>query len=555
MREENEKSTSKKEEFDLKINNLESEYRIKEAKLRFLQETEKEKEGYQRSVKSLLEAIEQNSSLKHGVRGVLANLISVEKEYETAIEIALGAAIQNIVTDTEEEAKKLVKYLKDNKLGRASFLPITSVKGTKLGKYKDTGISGIVGVASDLIDFDKKYEGIILNLLGRTVVVENIDSAVELAKKNSYSFKIVTVSGDVINPSGAISGGSVQAKTVSILGRGKEIKSLEKELKDISNKIEKIKEEKEAYILSIKDMLERYEVAEKEYREVEIVFATEKQKIDNLGLEILKLEAKRDKLKDDLVALDKEREDTILKQKEYDERQVTIDEENASLNRVIEEFTNLNKDNQRYIDDLNFDITNLKISVSSFDESENSINEMVERIEQDINNNLLSIDNKKKVREEIIEENKKLTELNVEINLQITKLEEEILGSSDKVESLKQERLSKNDNLNTLEENILEQSSRLEEIRNQISKIDLKKSKIELELNQIINKMWEEYELTPNNVEEYKEVTSPHEVQKQVNSLRSEIRDLGSINVDSIQEYKEVKERYDFLSEQRYDLE
>ena len=555
MREENEKSTSKKEEFDLKINNLESEYRIKESKLRFLQETEKEKEGYQRSVKSLLEAIEQNSSLKHGVRGVLANLISVEKEYETAIEIALGAAIQNIVTDTEEEAKKLVKFLKDNKLGRASFLPITSVKGTKLGKYKDTGISGIVGIASDLIDFDKKYEGIILNLLGRTVVVENIDSAVELAKKNSYSFKIVTVSGDVINPSGAISGGSVQTKTVSILGRGKEIKFLEKELKDISNKIEKIKEEKEAYILSIKDMLERYEVAEKEYREVEIVFATEKQKIDNLGLEILKLEAKRDKLKDDLVALDKEREDTIIKQKEYDERQVTIDEENASLNRVIEEFTNLNKDNQRYIDDLNFDITNLKISVSSFDESENSINEMVERIKQDINNNLLSIDNKKKVREEIIEENKKLTELNVEINLQITKLEEEILGSSDKVESLKQERFSKNENLNTLEENILEQSSRLEEIRNQIAKIDLKKSKIELELNQIINKMWEEYELTPNNVEEYKEVTSPYEVQKQVNSLRSEIRDLGSINVDSIQEYKEVKERFDFLSEQRYDLE
>mgnify|MGYP003468547808 CR=1 FL=1 len=115
MRDENEKSTSNKEEFDLKINNLESEYRIKESKLRFLQETEKEKEGYQRSVKLLLEAIEQNSSLKHGVRGVLANLISVEKEYETAIEIALGAAIQNIVTDTEEEAKKLVNYIYENK--------------------------------------------------------------------------------------------------------------------------------------------------------------------------------------------------------------------------------------------------------------------------------------------------------------------------------------------------------------------------------------------------------------------------------------------------------
>ena len=129
MKEENEQSTVKKEEFDLKINTLESEYRVKESKLKFLVETEKEKEGYQRSVKSLLEAVEQNSSLKHGVHGVLANLISVDRKYETAIEIALGAAIQNIVTNTEDEAKKLVKYLKENKLGRASFLPISSVKG------------------------------------------------------------------------------------------------------------------------------------------------------------------------------------------------------------------------------------------------------------------------------------------------------------------------------------------------------------------------------------------------------------------------------------------
>ena len=555
MKEEKDKSSSKKDEFDQKINLLESEYRIKESRYKFLVETEKEKEGYQRSVKSLLEAIEKNSSLKAGVHGVLASLISVDKKYENAIEIALGAAIQNIVTNTEEEAKKLVKYLKENKLGRASFLPITSVKGNKIGKIKDSGISGVVGVASDLIDYDKKYEGIVLNLLGKTIVVENIDSAVELAKKNGYSFKIVTLTGDVINPSGAISGGSTPTKTVSILGREKEIKSLELELKKINNEIDKVKEEKEKYINSIKDMLDKFEFVQKEFRDVEIVYATEKQKIDNLDLEILKLEAKRDKLKDDIEAVIEERKQALLKQEEYNEKQKNIDEENDSLNKVIEEFTNLNKDNQRYIDDLNFDITNLKISVSSFDESENSINEIVERIEQDVKNNLLSIDNKRKLREEIKEENNKLEAKCIEIKIQIENLEKEILGSSEKVEVLKQERIQKNENLNSLEVAVQEQMVKLEEIRNQISKIDLKKSKIELEQNQIINKMWEEYELTPNNVEEYKEVKNPSEVQKQVNSLRSEIRELGSINIDSIQEYKETKERYDFLSEQRYDLE
>ncbi|MCI8277836.1 MAG: chromosome segregation protein SMC, partial [Clostridia bacterium] len=221
-----EECTSKIKDFEDRINSFQSEYRIKESKYKFLVETEKEKEGYIKSVKSLLQEAERNSSLKTGMHGILANLISVDKKYETAIEMTLGGSIQNIVTDTEEEAKKLVNYLRDNKLGRASFLPISSVKGTKLSKINDRGIDGIVGVAADLVDCDKKFEGIILNLLGRTVIVEDIDSAVKLAKQNSYSFKIVTLKGDIINPSGAISGGSVTQKTVSLLGREKEIKAL-----------------------------------------------------------------------------------------------------------------------------------------------------------------------------------------------------------------------------------------------------------------------------------------------------------------------------------------
>ena len=548
-------SSQKLKDYDTKINTYQSEYRIKESRYKFLVETEKEKEGYAKSVKSLIEATEKDSSLAKGVHGVLANLISVDKKYELAIEMTLGASIQNIVTDTEEEAKKLVNYLRDNNLGRASFLPISSVKGQKVSGINTSKVDGIIGIASDLIKTDKKYNEIILSLLGRTVIVEDINSAIKLARQNSYKFKIVTLKGDVINPSGAISGGSVATKTASILGRGKEIKALEKELFEIKSKIEKLQAEKEKYENSISSLLEKFEEKQKEAQELEIVYATEKQKIDTIDSEIEKLDSKLSKLRIDLDNTKNEKEENILKQKELTEKVSKMDEENASLNIVIEEFTKLNKDNQKYIDDLNFDITNLKISVSSFDESEMSINEIMDRITSEMDKNTLSIQNKKSAREKIIVDNQEL-DLKIEATKQqIIDLEKEILESSDKVEKLKQERTNKNEKLNNVEKDIESQNEKIEDLKNHTSKLDLKKSKIELELNQIINKMWEEYELTPNTVGDIEKIKNPTEVQKQVNSLRNEIRDLGSINVDAIKEYQELKERYDFMSEQRLDLE
>ena len=548
-------SSQKLKDYDTKINTYQSEYRIKESRYKFLVETEKEKEGYAKSVKSLIEATEKDSSLAKGVHGVLANLISVDKKYELAIEMTLGASIQNIVTDTEEEAKKLVNYLRDNNLGRASFLPISSVKGQKVSGINTSKVDGIIGIASDLIKTDKKYNEIILSLLGRTVIVEDINSAIKLARQNSYKFKIVTLKGDVINPSGAISGGSVATKTASILGRGKEIKALEKELFEIKSKIEKLQAEKEKYENSISSLLEKFEEKQKEAQELEIVYATEKQKIDTIDLEIEKLDSKLSKLRIDLDNTKNEKEENILKQKELTEKVSKMDEENASLNIVIEEFTKLNRDNQKYIDDLNFDITNLKISVSSFDESEMSINEIMDRIISEMDKNTLSIQNKKSAREKIIVDNQEL-DLKIEATKQqIIDLEKEILESSDKVEKLKQERTNKNEKLNNVEKDIESQNEKIENLKNHTSKLDLKKSKIELELNQIINKMWEEYELTPNTVGDIEKIKNPTEVQKQVNSLRNEIRDLGSINVDAIKEYQELKERYDFMSEQRLDLE
>ncbi len=548
-------SAEKLKKFEVSIQEGQSEYRIKEARYKFLVETEKEKEGYHKSVKNLMNAMEKDKELAKGVHGVMASLISVEEKYQTAMEMTLGASLQNIVTETEEEAKKLVNYLKENKIGRASFLPISSVKGQKLSQVNSSGIEGYIGIAADLVKADKKYEGIVLNLLGRTVLVENMDSAIGLAKKNHYSFKIVTLSGDVVNPSGMISGGSTTQKTVSILGRENEIKKLEEELKELEKKIKNLEKEKEDYENSIKEILNSFDEKQKEFQEVEILHATEKQKQENIELEILKLDAKLAKLREDAENIEKEKQEISQKQEQFETQVNTIEEENKQLNEVIEEFTNTNQENQKYIDDLNFNITNLKISVSSFDEGETSINEIMGRIEQEMQNNLQSMKSKNELNQKLVAENEELNAKIEDLKQQIVAFEKEVENASENVENLKKQRVSKNERLQKLEQEIEEQTAKIEDIKEQISKLEIKKSKIELEQNQIMNRMWEEYELTPNNVGEVAKIENPAEVQKQVNSLRSQIRDLGSVDLDSIKRYQETKERYDFLSEQRFDLE
>ena len=555
VKDKKEESVTKIKDYETKINMLSSDYRIKESKYKFLVEMEKEKEGYIKSVKSILVDSESNASLKKGMHGVLANLISVPKEYETAIEMTLGNTMQNIVTDTEEDAKKLVEYLRKNSLGRASFLPISAVKGKKLEKMNTSGIKNVVGIASDLIKFDKKYEQIVLNLLGRTVIVEDMDTAIALARKNSYGFRIVTLDGDLINPSGAISGGSNVQKTNNIFGRTREISILEKELKDLQSKIEKVEKEKSDYENSIKDILLEVENYEKELQEFEIVYATEKQKVISKEEAIAKIETTLAKLR-------KEVEDINLQKQEIENRNKSLSEEiskmeeiNKNLNIEISEFAALNKDNQKYIDDLNFDITNLKISVSSFDESETSLEEILDRINTEIENNKQSIQNKEDQKNAILEANKEIELAISKLEEEIKKLAAEVTGSGEKVESLKKERTQKNEKLDKTEKEIEELQSKVEDLKTHINKIEVKKSKLEIEMDQIITRMWEDYELTPNQVQNVEKLSNPSEVQKKVNLLRNDIKELGSINIDSIKEYKELKERYDFMCEQRLDLE
>ena len=488
------------------------------------------------------------------MQGVLANIISVPSEYETAIEMCLGASLQNIVTDTEEDAQKLVEHLRKNNLGRASFLPITSVKGKKVENIKGKKI-GVIGIAADLVKFDKKYEQIILNLLGRTVVVDNMKNAINIAKENNYSFRIITVEGDVINPSGAITGGSVAKKTVNILGRSREIETLEKELKKLKEKIQKSEKDKEKYVNSSEDIVEEIQALEKQLQETDITYATEKQRVISIDENIEQIQKRIEKLKQEKNRTAESQKETVAS-KDANEKQIeNMNKQNEEDQKIIDEFSNANKDSQKYIDDLNFDITNLKISVSSFNESEVSIQEITEMIQKEIETHSKNKENKKLQIENADKENE-ILKTGIENTKQaIEKIKSKVSNSGDTIRKLKKERIEKNEKLTKKEDEQTEQFKTIEELKAQITKLEVKKTKAEEDITEIINKMWEEYELTPNNAGNYQKPENVALTQRRVNVLRTDIKELGSVNVDSIEEYKNQKERYDFMCEQRLDLD
>ncbi len=436
--------------------------------------------------------------------GVLSELITVPAKFQVAVEMTLGLALQNVVTGTEQDAKRLVDYLRTNNLGRATFLPISSVKGKRLDRFSKGKIKGEVVVASDIVKTDRKYEQIILSMLGRTVITEDMDDAIEIAKQNGYSFRIVTLKGDVINPSGAISGGSYAQKTVNILGRKGQIEELKEELNKINKRVEELSLEKKKYEDSFENYDEELDSLNSNLQEIHVTYATDKQKLDSVQENLAKLRERIDKAKAEIAEIEKDKQDNILKKNEINDYLTKKSEEIDKIKAETQEFAKLNTDNQKYIDDLNFDVTNLKISVSSFNESEISIDEMVERINQDIENNKSSISNKQNTIQGILNDNESLKGKILEYEKAIKEIDIKMENSDGTVQKLREERDSKNKKLVQTESDISSNIQTLDGLKEEIIKIGVKKDKVKEEIDLNINKLWEEYEITPNTAGEYK---------------------------------------------------
>ena len=544
--------SDKLNEYDEVIKKADDELRVTNSRYKFLVETENEFEGYNRAVKEVLSKCQKDSVFGNNIFGALANLIEVPSKFETAIEMCLGATIQNIITETEDEAKRAIEFLKTNNLGRASFLPISAVKGDKISQ-KLNGNNGFLGIASEVISYDKKYDGVVQNLLGRTVITDNMENAVNLAKKYKYSFRIVTLEGDVINSSGQMSGGSVAKKTTSLLSRGREIKELEIKLAELKKKKEEAVEALEKYKTSSENIINEFAVVERDLQQVSVDYARETQKMSEIDNNI-------DRYKRKIALLNGEKEKLLETLESENESLAGINEliknlevENENLQVNIKEFTDKNSDGQKEIDDLNSDIVDLRISVSSFDESSTSIDEMVAMIEQEINNCMKNVDSKVNEREALLKENSEIESKILEAQETIDSVGDVVQEFEKKVSSLKEQRESKNAELLAIEENIDNCFKTLDILKEQNTKLDVKKNKLEVDIENIQNKMWEEYETTPNTASNYAEVTSS--TARDVEKLKSEIRSLGPVNVNAIEEFKALNDRYEFLSTQKQDLE
>lgn len=535
------------------LNEKELELSKKTSKKRMLEAMENDYEGYARSVKEVLKAPELK---KRAIYGTLSGLITVDKDYVTAIEVALGGALQNIVVESEDDAKAAINYLRENKLGRATFLPVSSVKGKKLDDINEIKkCSGFVGIAADIVRFDKKYSGIIESLLARTVVVENIDDGISLSKKFGYRFKTVTLSGDVLNAGGSMSGGSVN-KTSGFLSRASEIKTLGQEISALSVDIEKIKAENEAKtgdINNVKMQLSTYQPLAREY-ENDILVIENSTKHLTASLEV---GGSADKaLEDELLQLEKllsgssDEIAQLISTVRTDENAVS--DMNKKSDELSEEYENIQNRKEQKTQELMDETLRLKSLEKDIETEKQTISDIKNSIAENTETITQRTEDKNNILVANVELSKQIEDKKTEIE-EIRKVSEKIKERLSQIDSEKAETMEK---LKGIQNSNKELTDRLIALQQELSRVENKETKLTLERDNLISRLWDDYELTLETAEDIKQdIENEKEATERATKLRSKIKSLGSINIDSIEEYKNVKERFEFLSTQKDDLE
>ncbi|MFA6309701.1 MAG: chromosome segregation protein SMC, partial [Clostridia bacterium] len=546
-------------ELKKKQEKLNYETQTKTSKSKTLQDMENRLEGYNRSVRVILESCEKSSQFGNGIHGAIAQIISVEKKFENAIEMCLGGALQYIVTSNENDAKKAIEYLKTNRLGRATFLPVSAIKGKlidekALGKIKET--EGFCGIASELVTVKPEYKEIILNLLGRVIVVNDLSCAIKVAKNFSYGYKIVTVDGDIINTGGSMTGGSIEGRGAGILGRSREIVELGEEL----NRINQEKNLNDKSIIKIIDAInilnEEISSFDNEIRKIELIKASDESQLLQMLKNAEKTTARIEMLNEEEKQLEREESETSLEMKKYEDEIDALDKEIDSIKNVVGEHQEKHKEEQSVKDLLHTDITDYKISVNSIQESIDSVKEDLDRIngEKDLSGNVI---NKKTADiKRINEDIQKLNEKNIGLNGQLKEINEKKTGKSYEIENIVAKRDEIEEELNDILEKVRESNDAIAMMKDDYNRIEVKMEKAKSEMDAIQNRMWEEYELTYSNALQFKkEIGGIGQAQKNINELRGVIRDLGPVNVAAIDDYIKTKERFEFMSNQRNDME
>ena len=551
-----EKISSLKEEIttlEKDISQIQVSLNSKSSQKRILESMENEYEGFSKSVKTVMTAPELKKAV---IFGTVSGLINVEKKYVTAIEIALGNSMQNIVVQSEEDAQIAIEFLKSTKGGRATFLPLSSASAKDMDNVNEISkCSGYLGIASNLIKYDKKYDVVMKSLLGRVIVADTLDNAISIAKKFKYRFKIVTLDGEFLNTGGSISGGSVN-KTSGFLSRAVKIKELGKEISDLTNNLKDLTAKSDKLnqdVNNSKIQLDTYAPLLREY-ENEILLA--KNNLEHLNSTLSNSGSSQLSLKDELERIEKELSSST------DEVAIQINSTRC-VERAINELNEKISVNEEEYN---------KISAQKDLKSQQLMDETMRlrAIEQDIENKkeayeslLSTIDENKKILLKKSEDKQEIVKLNEDLSAKIEakKLEiEDIKNISSAIKSqielIEKEKQNIVDGLKDITNDNKDLTDKLINLQQELSRAEAKQIKYENDSESIIIRLWDEYELTQTDAEQIANpVENYDETKQRVLELKNKIKALGSVNLDSIEEYTNSKERYDFLTEQKADLE
>ncbi|GKX66281.1 chromosome segregation protein SMC [Inconstantimicrobium mannanitabidum] len=528
-----------------------------QANKNILSNLEEQYEGYNKSVKRLFELIDSGKiAVANMSYAILGEIINVKKEYETAVEIALGNAISNVITDNENIAKKLIGELKDRKLGRATFLPLNTVNGKKLVLDKSAlNSKGYLGIASELIDFDEKYRLAVEHTLGRTIVCDNMDNALNLAKLLKYSVRIVTLDGEIVNPGGALTGGYVYHKSTSIISRKREIDELALEETQLKAKLENLQK-------AIKENREKIKVMDEDIINC-------KEDIHNMNIDIAKLDSEISSLDKESAKLTNAAKLNETQVNNYKMKIEAINSEKVSMDSKIQEIRNGEQLNQERLEAtekqiklvetevnrLKEQFTEEKIKRATLEELVNNKKNEIERIQREVSQSdekICAIS--KEIDESKI--NKEQWNLSIESNKQnIESISILIYEIDKKIEQREIERRTTKEQYKIENSKVESLSLQIGKMEENIHKIEVTKARKEQENESYLSQLNEEFELTYAEISDKVAILEDiNSVTKEIQKLKINISSLGNVNVAAIEEYKEVTEKYKFMTEQRDDL-
>ena len=544
-----EKADALKEQMDARALDLHQ----KRARAKMLEDLEKNMEGYSGAVRAVMKEVRRGTL--RGIHGPLSQLITVEEKYATAIETAFGASIQFIVTDSENDAKRAIAYLKENRAGRATFLPMTAIRARDFEARGLEDEIGFVAMAEELVSYDAEYDDVIRDQIGRTAVAEDIDSAISIAKKFKYGFKIVTLDGQVVNPGGSMTGGS-RGQNAGFLSRSNEIEklhaaadALQKKLDEDEKALQSMTEELssvEAELVGADADLQRAQEAHIR-KEGELQLIEDREASVSGALEELRAERARN---DERIA---------ALQKQVQQADVSVTEQTRQIDALQDELGALGKDRESLEEKreaLSATESEIHLAILAFRKDAQAKREVIASYERAKETRA---DRQSQMRAEISrieQENAAIENEIASLTAQADALHAESAGNAEKIERCTQSRTESEARNAALRAEERTQNSVKETLSGELARLEERRDTMQNDLESARMKLYDEYQLTLREAEELGiTVEDPAASRRNLQEVRNKIRALGSVNVGAIEEYREVSERYAFMSEQIGDIE